>query len=284
MGLSQDPEPRALVHTGSPAFSHAFLRAAAEVFAGLPGWLDVDGYLFEALTHDESAWAAERERDAGLRALLDGCPDFYQRVRRLRQRLEQQRGHALRIAVIDLGTELHWGDVGQLDKARSVYAALTEPGAAGDFARALAALDAVGPDRFGNRCLGAVGVPDDGSVRDCVIVDSVLGRGHARGAVVVRSRLERFALAPGAVALECRVRGLRLDPRALAFASIADVLRVPADHVHTSIAADMQAAEPVWQSWFADARVNPGAGEFYDRPCWGNPGSFAEKFIQSRYR
>ncbi|MCA9687724.1 MAG: hypothetical protein KC457_36535, partial [Myxococcales bacterium] len=98
------------------------------------------------------------------------------------------------------------------------------------------------------------------------------------------SRLERFALAPGAVALECRVRGLRLDPRALAFASIADVLRVPADHVHTSIAADMQAAEPVWQSWFADARVNPGAGEFYDRPCWGNPGSFAEKFIQSRYR
>ena len=41
---------RALVHVGSPAFSHLFLEEAARVFGDLPGVLDVDGYLFEALT------------------------------------------------------------------------------------------------------------------------------------------------------------------------------------------------------------------------------------------
>ncbi|NVB40628.1 hypothetical protein G6O69_22510 [Pseudenhygromyxa sp. WMMC2535] len=298
LGLDPDSSDaaRAHVHTGSPAFSHLFLRHAEAVFADCSGWLDVDGYLFEALTHEPAAWAAERARDPALRALLERCPDFYERVRMLRGRIEAERGHPLRIAAIDLGEGLYWGDIGQLAQARAVYASLVDPGARGDFARALALLDdpaEVRRDRFGNWIAGDSRVPEDGSVRDCVIVDSVLGRGQALRAVVVRSKLERFLLAPGAVAVDSAAVGLRLDERAMAFASYLGAggdsadrayLRVPADHVHTSIPADPRAEPPALESWFCDARVDPGSGARYEEPGWGNPESFADKFAQVRQR
>ena len=52
---------------------------AAE-FGDLPGWLDIDGYLFEALTHDEDAWQVEVARDPALRQLLAARPDFHARA------------------------------------------------------------------------------------------------------------------------------------------------------------------------------------------------------------
>jgi hypothetical protein len=38
----------------------------------------------------------------------------------------------------------------------------------------------------------------------------------------------------------------------------------------------------VFESWFADARQNPGAPENYEQPRWGNPTSFAAKLAQMR--
>ncbi|EDM80492.1 hypothetical protein PPSIR1_41814 [Plesiocystis pacifica SIR-1] len=283
-GAGEDALARAHVHTGSPAFSHVFLRHAAEAFAGVEAWIDVDGYLFEALTQDAATWAAEVERDPRLQALVARCPDFYARARDLRARVEAERGHPMRVAVIDMGEAPYWGDVGQVAKARDAYLALRDD----PFAQALAALDFGQPDRWGNRAVGDCELPQDGSVRDCLIVDSALGSGQAEGAVIVGSRLDHFAIAAGSVVLDARVRGLRLDAGAFAFRSRGDYLRVPAEHVHTSIPRDPLAvvdAETVeLDSWFADMRVNPGAAEFYDEPRWGNPGSFAEKFAQVRQR
>ena len=78
---------KALAHIGSPAFSYPFLEEAEAIFGDLDGWIDVDGYLFEALTHNADAWQAELNRDAGLQQLVTERPDFYQRVQQLK------RGH-----------------------------------------------------------------------------------------------------------------------------------------------------------------------------------------------
>lgn len=273
-----------LVHIGSPAFSHLFLRHAEQVFADFEGWIDVDGYLFEALTHEPEDWSAEVERDPGLRELLEQCPYFYERVTELRRRIEADRGHPLRIVVLDFGADPYWGDIGQLGKARAVWAALAQPGEAGDFARTLAGLDGVRPDAHGNLLVGVSAVPGDGSVRDCVVIDSLIDRGLAQGAVIVRSSLGVAGLEPGAVAIDCHVDALRLGRDSFAFGSIGEYLRVPAEHAHTSIVDDPRSTVPKLESWFADMRVDLGAAKFHDQPRWGNPSSFAKKFTQMRQR
>lgn len=284
LGAREGEPLLAHVHVGSPAFSHRFVAAAAQAFGDCDAWLDVDGYLFEALTHDPDAWARERERDAGLRALLERVPDFHARAQALRSRIEHERGHPLRIAVLDFGEDLHWCDVGQLGKAREVFGALVRDDEAGEFARVLAALEHVEPDRWGNRVAGRSTIPDDGSVRECVIVDAELGSGPARRAVVLRSRLAHARLEPGSVALDCDVDQLTLGADAFAFGSIGDQLEVPAAWVHTSIPADPSDAASPLESWWADSREDPGATERYEQPTWGNPTSFAAKFEQVRRR
>lgn len=282
--LTDEPQAAAHVHIGSPGFSHLFLRHAAAVFDDSSAWLDVDGYLFEALTQDLELWADEVERDPQLRALLERCPDFYERARELRRRIEDDRGHAMRIVVLDFGSDPYWADVGQLGKARQAWSALRGSDQAAEFARTLAAIDDVAPDRFGNVVIGESRIPSDGSVRDSVIIDSVITAGRVEGAVILRSSLQLAGFEPGAVAIDCRVDALRMGKDSLAFGSVGDYLRVPDHHVHTSIVADPSADPPTFESWFADAAQNPGALENYQQPRFGNPTSFAVKLEQVRER
>ncbi len=284
LGARDDAPLVAHVHVGSPAVSHRFVAAATQAFGDCDEWLDVDGYLFEALTHDADAWARECARDAGLRALLERVPDFYARARALRSQLEHERGHPLRIAVIDFGEDLHWCDVGQLGKAREAFAVLARDDEPAEFARVLAALDHVEPDRWGNRVAGRSAIPDDGSVRECVLVDATIGSGPARRAVVLRSTIGHAQLEPGSVALDCDVDQLALGRDAFAFGSTIDHLQVPACWVHTSIPSDPSDPSSPLESWWADAREDPGAPERYEQAVWGNPTSFAAKFAQVRQR
>ena len=284
---AHEPDERTLeqlVHIGSPAFSHLFLRHAEQVFTDFEGWIDVDGYLFEALTHEPDDWAAEVERDVGLRELLEQCPYFYERVTELRRRIEADRGHPLRIVVLDFGAAPYWGDIGQLGKARAVWAALAQADEEGEFARLLAGLDSVTPDQHGNLLVGESAVPSDGSVRECIVIDSLIDRGLAQGAVIVRSSLGVAGLEAGSVAIDCHVDALRLGRDSFAFGSIGDYLRVPDEHAHTSIIEDPRAATVRLESWFADMRVDLGAAKYYEQPRWGNPTSFAKKFAQMRQR
>jgi hypothetical protein len=284
LGGPADRPLRAHVNLGSPAFSHRFLAAAMQCFGDCDGWLDVDGHLFEALTHTEAEWAAELERDADLRALLDRVPDFHARARTLRTILEAERGHPLRIAVIDFGSELHWCDVGQLGKAREVFAVLAESDETGEFARVLAGLDRIEPDCWGNRVAGRSTLPMDGSIRDCTIVDSIVASGNARGAVIFQSEFDEVQLAERSVAVDCRVGRLELGAEALAFGSRIDRLVVPSGWVHTSIPADPRIEGSELESWWADSRENPGARDNYEQVVWNNPGTFADKFEQVRRR
>ncbi|MFH0809803.1 MAG: hypothetical protein V2A77_04970 [Pseudomonadota bacterium] len=277
---------QAHIHLGSPAFSHLFLEEAETVFGGLPGCLDVDGYLFEALTHDPVAWRAEVESDSGLRTLLAEHPDFYERVRELKGRIELRRGHPLVVKVIDLGEGLYWGDIGQLDKARAVFAALNAEGAEGDFARRLALMDDCHPDAFGNRLLGKCLVPSDGSVRDSVIVDSEIHPpASVRGAVIMDSELGAASIVPGSVVLRGTVLGLRMGAEALSFASVGREVVIAGRQVHTSIPTDPARVSSGLEDWRADSRTKtPGKGLAYTEARFGNPGSFQRKFEQMRQR
>lgn len=275
---------RSLVHIGSPALSHRFVRALVAEFGDLAGWLDIDGYLFEALTHDATAWAAERQRDAGLRALLGGCPDFYERAQAVRARLEAERGAPLRIMVIDCGPDTWWGDMGQLGPARDGFARLVRPGAEGEFARRLAAIDDVVPDRFGNRVV-ASRIPDDGSVRDCVVVDGWLGDGsRAEGAVVLGGELGRARLGVGAVVVDSTIVELEAGDHAWVFRAIAEALSVGAHRVHTTLPEDPGAAIAALQQWSFDTREDPGSGVCWTNTVGDNPGSFRDKAAQMRQR
>ena len=265
---------KALVHIGSPAFSFPFLEEAEALFGGLDGWIDVDGYLFEALTHDADAWQAELNRDAGLQQLVTERPDFWQRVQQLKRRVEERRGHPLNIKVVDFGEHLYWGDIGQLAKARRALWAVAAPTVEGNFARCLAAIDHVAPDPFGNRIVGDSTLPSDGHVRNSVVIDTwINGRVDMEGAVLVASELGDVMIRGGGVAFGCTVDDLDLGKEGLAFMSIQQSLKVPAHHVHTSIPSTpaiylkaSRTGSPIPGKTLAGARTTPSSSTVIPTP------------------
>ena len=276
---------KALVHTGSPAFSYPFLKEAETLFGDLEGWIDVDGYLFEALIHDADGWQMELDRDVGLQQLVVERPDFWQRAQQLKQRLEERRGHPLVIKVVDFGEHLYWGDIGQLAKAHRALWAVAAPTVEGEFARCLAAIDHVAPDSFGNRIVGDSSLPSDGRVRNSVIIDTrIHGKVEIDGAVLVASEFGNVVVREGGVAVGCTVGELDLGENGFAFMSVQQDLKVPDHQVHTSIPVDPVDLSRGLQNWFADTRQDPGQGTNYTQPQSGNPDSFAAKFEQMRQR
>jgi mannose-6-phosphate isomerase class I len=276
---------RALVHIGSPALSWPFVAALTAELGDWPGALDVDGYLFEALTHDEAAWQSELARDEGLRVFLRERPDFRSKVAAVRARLEDHRGAALAIAVVDFGAGAWWGDMGQLSRAREAFAALAEHGDDGELARRLAGIAQVVPDRFGNRVVGSCShIPDDGSVTDTVVVDSWIGGGRCDRAVVIGSQLGHATLAPGSVVVDSTLASLTAETNALVMMATGERLHARASTVHTTIPAEPAQPSLALQPWWFDARLDPGSAEHYRQPFADNPTSFADKAAQMRQR
>jgi len=275
---------RPLVHIGSPALSYRFMDALVAEFGDQTGWLDIDGYLFEALTHDEAQWQAECARDAGLRTVLVGCPDFYARARAVRARLEDGRGAPLAMVVVDCGADTWWGDMGQLGPARDAFARLADPGEAGEFARRLAAIDDVVPDRFGNRVVGS-SIPGDGSVRDAVVIDSWIGEGSEfTGAVVLDSVLGVARLGRGAVVMGSTVAHLVAGEHAWVALAVAEHLDVADFGVHTTMPGDPQRSDAGLEQWAFDTRADPSTAEHWTAAVGANPTSFRDKATQMRQR
>lgn len=275
------PDARALVHIGSPALSHAFVAALREEFGTLEGWLDIDGYLFEALTHDDDAWHAEIERDAGLRTLLQTRPDFHARAHAVRRRLEDRSGRALHVAVVDFGADTYWGDMGQLARARQAFAELGAASDHGEFVRRLAAIDDVVPDARGNRLRAGAPGP---RVRDSVVVE---GRVHAEAerVVVWRTEIGAGELGPGTVVVDSTCAELHTGTDALVVGAVTSApTRIADETVLTTLPRDPRQSPVVLEPWSIDARLDPGAPPQYAAPLPGNPGTFADKFVQMRQR
>ncbi|MBN1596033.1 hypothetical protein JW933_08925, partial [candidate division FCPU426 bacterium] len=291
LGIEDTAGAKAYVHIGSPAFSYVFLEAAEEAFGDLiEGWIDVDGYVFEALTQDKATWDAEAAKDKGLQELLLNFPDFYERVQRMKKIINAKRGRAedapLNIQVIDYGEDLYWGDIGQLAKVRqTLWAVNDRESDAGVFARQLAAIDKVKPDKWGNIVVGDSLVPQDGSVRNSVIIDTMIhGRADIDGAVMVKSEVGDVQAEQGAVVFGATVQTLTMGKNSYAHMSVGETVVVPEEFAHTSMPKNPQDMGQGMESWQADMRVDVGKGDNYNKPQWNNPDSFANKFAQMRQR
>lgn len=279
---ADDKKACALVHIGSPALSWLFLKEAQAVFGDVKGWLDVDGYLFEALTHSEEEWQAEFERDAGLRDLLISCPDFYQRAQMLKAKIEIKRNKPLDIRVIDFGDDLYWGDIGQLEKARQSFALAAQEGSTGEFARRLAIIDEEKRDAFNNRIVGQCDYPKDGSVKNSLLVDSTIKKGNVDGATIVESQIGHANIAQGCVIVQSTLVKATFAEKVFSFRSIAEKLELQPTYVHTSIIVDPIELKIESIRWPMDQ--DPGKGDAYQLPQANNKYSFAELFEMSRQR
>ena len=138
--------------------------------------MDVDGYLFETLTQPKELWEADLARDlaksheisqrnnelypkvkatyVGLAEVVHLFPNFYEDVMQLKKNIEARRGHPFQFEVIDFGSDLYWADIGQLQKARKAMHEVQEETDSGVIARALAGINHMEKDRFGNRIVG----------------------------------------------------------------------------------------------------------------------------------
>ncbi|MBN1526019.1 MAG: hypothetical protein JW919_00335 [Candidatus Omnitrophica bacterium] len=310
LGIEGAAKPKAMTHIGSPAFSYVFIEEAQKVFASVPKdkWLDVDGYLIEALTMDRAAWEAEKARDPGIAKVLEQCPNFYELCQQLKAQVEGRTGHPLRIKVVDFGEYLYWGDIGSLAAARNALCQVSENTAEGEFARELAMIDDVKPDGFGNRTVGDCIYPKDGSVRNSVLVNTKLyGKCDIKGAVLVNSRLGNATIGKGSVVFGSTVLGLTMGDNAFSYKSVKDALNIETEWTHTSMAKNARNIAVGIEDWQAPSydlklvngqlarymkedeaanipRLNVGSNGVYDKAVFGNPRSFKEQQVIARQR
>ncbi|MFQ5953236.1 MAG: hypothetical protein ACE5JK_07535, partial [Candidatus Omnitrophota bacterium] len=280
LDIEDRPDASAIVHIGSPAFSYLFIEEAMKIFGNWQGWVDVDGYLCDALTLDEEGWKEEVEKseDPDLEELLRDHPDFYSACQKLKQNISARHGgKPLKIKVIDFGEDLYWGDIGQLAKARESLHLVAKNTPEGDFARELAALGQT-TDEFGNIIDGECVYPKDGSVTGSVLIDTRLyGKAKITGAVLIRSDLRNAEIKKESVVYESAVFGLKMKERAFSFRSVSENLTIEKDEVHTNMPADMHNIGKGLEAWRADSTLNVGSAENYKVTKFGNPRSFEEQ-------
>jgi hypothetical protein len=278
--MGDQADAAAIVHIGSPAFSYLFIEEAIRVFGDWPGWVDVDGYLCDALTLDEEGWKEEvkKSKDPDLHELLKDHPDFYSVCQKLKKNISEISGMPLKIKVIDFGEDLYWGDIGQLAKAREAMRQIADQTQEGEFARELAAIDHVKPDEFGNIIVGDCVYPMGGSVTGSVLIDTKLyGKIKINDAVLIQSDLRDVRIEGKSVVYESTAVNLKMGERAFSFKSIAENLIIKEDEVHTSMPRDLQNIGKGLEDWRADSTRNVGSAENYKKRRFGNPRSFEEQ-------
>ncbi|MDP8258043.1 MAG: hypothetical protein P9L90_01275, partial [Candidatus Aadella gelida] len=294
LGVEETDDAKAFVHIGSPAFSYIFIEEAMKVFEDVPqeSWIDVDGYLIEALTMDKETWDSEYHMErrvgaTGIETVLKNCPDFYQRAQKLRENINRRRGKALdaqlNIKVINFGEDLYWGDVGQLDAARKAFYNVNKDDYDGEFARMLAGIEDVNPDEFGNRVIGDCVYPKDGSVKNSTLINTkIYGSADISDAVLVDSDLRNVMVGAGSVVYNSTVIDLTVGENAFSFMSVGNKIDVQERSVHTSMPKDISDISKGLDNWRAPTlddkgnSINIGKGELYNEPQFGNPMSFNE--------
>jgi hypothetical protein len=269
------------VNLGSLAVSHAFLAAAGDVFAEdvqTEGrWVDWDPYVWMALhCRDEADWDTERAHEAGtgktgIRDLEARVPDFFGKIRRLRQRVEGESGRPFAAAAVDFGEPL-WVDFGLHGSMRQVLEIALADTAKGAIVRQFFGIEGERDSR-GN-IMARSAVPAAADIRDSIILDAVI-RDPAtviHHGLVVGGRHGRVTMPEGGSALFCAVEDLRLaGPHAMAFRSLGARVELPAGGRHTTLLLPEQSVDLVTN----EAIVDYGGAE-YANPILGNTMSFAE--------
>lgn len=226
--------------------------------------------------------------EPGMRSLLKMCPDFYERCQELKRRVNLRRGRAenapLDIKVIDFGEDLYWGDIGQLSKARQVIHLINEDTPEGKFARELAGIEEGDKlfyvrDEYDNIIVGECIYPQDGSVRNSVLINTnIYGEADVANAVLVKSELGDAYVKPGSVVWESTVLSLQMGENAFSYKSVTEVLNILSNYVHTSIPKNLANIADGLDDWYADTEPDEhvDAKEIYEMPQLGNPSSYNE--------
>jgi DNA-binding protein Fis len=305
LGLPTEGEQKAYVNIGSPAFSNVFIEEAVKVFAGLDGRIDVDGYLFQALTWDSETWETRKQaqlrtgkdemRQLDALCLSQKQKTFHQLAQDLRRNINKIRGRPLtaplNIQVVDFGEDFYWGDTHQLRQARQTLSQVNNrANEEGEFARELAGIDGIQPDKYNNIVVGNSLVPQDGSVQNCVIINtriygSAPGKPRINGAVLVDSDIgiAGSKIEKGAVAYGCTVENLILGRNAYARSSIGELIKVADETAHVSVPTDRGDIAAGLEEWRADMTVEDlGSPAYYQQKLPENPGSFQDKYAQVR--
>jgi phosphomannomutase len=291
-----------LTHMGSPAFSYALIDAADQVYdqdvSDTSKTMDVDGFLFAALTMPAELWNNDVNNGIIVFDKKDSNNNFslaeayYKRVQELKAKVNQSRGKEakadLDLRVLNMGRAPYWGDIGQLAKARdSVWVVNDRQSPDGDFARRMAMIDDVQPDQWGNIVVGNSQYPQDGSVRNSVIIDSFVRNGIINGAVIVNSQIGQALISEGAVVFDSTVEDLAMGRKSYAHGVLSGAgakIYIPENYAQTTIPINPSDLNDGFQQWRADMAVDVGKTENYDNARFENPGSFASKAKQMRGR
>ncbi|MFC1594469.1 M20/M25/M40 family metallo-hydrolase, partial [Candidatus Omnitrophota bacterium] len=273
---------------------------------------DVAGHYSATCGTCDSSMVSTREdmlfKEPGLHQLVREYPDFYERCQEISRLLEKARGYKPIIKVIDFGENLYWADIGQLRKTRATLHEIAlrtlEEGPRGTFARIMAKIDGVTRDEFGNIIVGNSRAPQDGSVRNSVLIDTIIyGTANIADSVLVNSKIKEANIAAGCVVFDSTVMNLTMGVSSFSYKSVKRELVIPAYYVHTSIPSHLGDVSAGLEDWWAefgqatdeqgkpivDAEGKPvfvdiGSAANYQQARFGNPRSFQKQQEKIRQR
>ena len=239
---------------------------------------DLDPQLFTALTvaaipdgaARAAAWSSSLQESAAMRSLERHLPGVLDRLRRVVEQVETDRGRRLNLVALDFGDQ-YWGDIGQHRQMYAWYMALRAPGPSGEVARALAGLSPT-PDSQGNWIAGSTRLGPGVEVHRSVLIDVQVSAGRIEDCVLIGTRADEVH-AVRAFDVESSVRRLHLGPRAGSYKVVApEMVRLGPGERAASVFLD---SGPLLARVHEDSDLRDRAST-YDVPILGNPLPFAE--------
>jgi hypothetical protein len=265
------------VNLGSLGASYDLLQTSHRVLRDLlpsAHRLDWDPFVWMALLcRTDAEW--ERQTDLSgasgqaLQRLLAELPDFYQRIRGVREAHESIVGRPLRVVAYDFGHPL-WVDFGlHVPARRALLALVGEPDEAA-VARRLFGVSH--PDSEGNTILRST-VAADARITNSVIIDSAIGAGSVvNRAVIVGSQVERLELPHGGAVLFSHAAAVHGGgSNAIVFGWRGETLQIAEGDRVALVASPNGSVE-----MRSNESLAQYAGPTFDLPVLGNPVSFAQ--------
>lgn len=269
------------VNLGSLGISYRLMEAAKEIFSedirDESKWVDWDPYTWIALAcKSETDWRAEaafeeRIGKRGIRELEMRLPDFYVKIKRVRQLFRERYGRPPMIKVLDFG-QPYWMDWGLHLSLRRSLEAMTTDSDQGAASRELFSLPQE-RDHRGNIILRSE-VPSDADIRNSLVIDSIITDSQSiiNKGIVVAGRHRLLDIAEGGSALFCAADRMLLNgPNAIAFKWCGEETKLDEGDRRTNL----YLTDGVVEMCTNESQTNYD-GENYSQPIMGNPISFKE--------
>lgn len=269
------------VNLGSFAISYRFLDIALEIFKedvlDSNKWITWDPYVWIALScQDKRTWEEELEIESqtgltGIKDLQKMIPDFFDKVSKLRERLESENQYDFSVPTIDFGNLL-FVDLGLHGSLRSNLNAMLTDSSAGEAIRKIFKLPTE-RDKNGNTVIGSR-IPEEANIRNSLIIDSVITDTNTEinQGIVVGGQHKRVTMIKGGIALFCAVDYLEIQGAdSIAYRSIGKDIVVPPGGRHTTLLMPDGSEHMVTNETITDYKE-----ENYTTPILGNTFSFSE--------